>query len=70
MRIEFEQIKIRGQKSMKCADGKKRTRSITITQTLNPFNKNTKGFVKTREEILEELRNQLFKWKNEPIIDY
>jgi hypothetical protein len=70
MLVEFEELKVRGQKSMKCADGKRRTRQVTFTQTINPWNVNKEGNPKTKDEIFEELRKQLFEWKEQPITDF
>ncbi len=46
----------------KTADGKRRQKKFW--QTLNPFNKNSKGLAKTREEILQELQVEAENWKN------
>jgi hypothetical protein len=67
IKINFQELKVYGQKSGKCGCGKRRARSITLYQTLNPFNRNKKGEIKTREEIYEELKVDLESWKKEPI---
>jgi hypothetical protein len=53
---KFEPVQLRVSKSGKCVCGKRVTRSETLEQTINPFNKNAKGEVKTRSEIWEELK--------------
>lgn len=44
--------------------GKKRTRTISDFQTLNPYNKNKNGSPKTAFEIREELRNSILEKAN------
>ncbi len=41
----------------KCA--KKRTRTFSASQTLNPFNKRADGVVKTRDEIAAEVKAEV-----------
>lgn len=67
MRVEFEQVSLWGQKKGKCACGKIRTRSTTIVNTINPYNKNAKGVPKTRKEVEESVKQQLEAWKTKPI---
>lgn len=42
--------------------GKKLKRSATLEQTVNPFNKNGDGTVKTYEQIVAELREEAAAW--------
>jgi hypothetical protein len=42
--------------------GKKMRRSTTFTQTINPFNKNADGVMKTRGEIWKELAAEAESW--------
>ena len=64
-----EEVKLYGSKSGKCSVcGKACTRSQKFSQTLNPFNKNKKGEVKTWQEIKEELRVELNNWRSKPPI--
>ena len=42
--------------------GKKLQRSTTLGQTISPFNKNADGRMKTRYEILAELKEQAKTW--------
>lgn len=37
-------------------------------QTMNPFNKNKRGFPKTREEIMDELVVRKKEWDSQPLI--
>lgn len=41
--------------------GKKRQRTITASQTLNPFNKNKDGEVKSAHEIVRENKTRLIE---------
>jgi hypothetical protein len=68
-RITFDEVKYHAKKRGKCKIcGKHRTRQQTFSQTLNPFNKNTDGSVKTRYQIMEENKKEAAEWKKEPII--
>ena len=62
MRIEFEQIKQRGEKYFKCSCGRKVKRSKIFMQTINPFN-TIHGVAKTRYDINLELEETIKKWK-------
>lgn len=42
--------------------GKKLKRSTTLEQTINPFNKNEDGTVKTHRQILIELESEAEDW--------
>lgn len=65
----FEEVKLYGSKSGKCSVcGKACTRSQKFSQTLNPFNKNEKGEIKTWQEIKEELCGELNEWRSKPPI--
>ena len=66
--INFEEVKINVKKSGKCLCGKYRQRSRSFYQTINPFNKNQEGKIKTREEILVEIKKRAIEWKKEPIM--
>jgi hypothetical protein len=62
--ITFQEVTLRGQKSVKCAGGCGRTlkRQQKFWQTLSPFNKTTAGFVKTAADIRTELESERAKW--------
>jgi len=62
----FQSITVHGTKSGKCICGKRITRSKTFEQTINPFNKNAKGEVKTYAEILTELQQERSVWMGKP----
>lgn len=65
----FEEIKWPASKRVPCAGGcgKKLTRSTTFSQTLNPFNKNSEGAIKTRREIWSELKREADEWVAAPM---
>ena len=66
--ITFNEVAIHGNKAVKCAGGCGRTlrRARKFWQTLSPFNKNSKGEPRGRDEIYEELRNERSAWINAP----
>jgi len=67
--VRFEEVKWRADKSLKCAGGcgKRLKRSITFSQTINPFNKLPDGTVKDRPDIYKELKQEAEAWKTEPV---
>jgi hypothetical protein len=63
----FREIKHQASKNLPCPGcGKKLRRQRTFMQTLNPFNKNADGQVKTELEIVRELNATAAKWETEP----
>lgn len=67
MRYEFEKVQIYAKKSGKCLCGKKRTRSEVLWMTVNPFNTNKDGSVKTREQVRADLEKEHKDWQAKPI---
>lgn len=63
----FEKVGVYAKKSGKCLCGKRRTRSEYIYHTVNPFNKNARGEVKTRIEVREDVQREYQKWLAAPI---
>jgi hypothetical protein len=63
----FEEVSLRGKKTGKCGCGKNRTRQATFTNTINPYNRDADGTIKSRDEVLEDVRKILNEWKSEPI---
>lgn len=64
MRVYFQEVKLHGLKSGKCpVCGKTVTLSKKFFQTLNPFNKNADGTIKSHGDIYKELTVQLSEWK-------
>lgn len=62
--VSFQEITLRGAKSVKCAGNCGRTlkRQRKFWQTLNPFNKNACGQIKGVAEIRVELENERKAW--------
>ena len=60
MKYAFEEIK-RSQKITKICQvcGKKRTRTITESMTINPFNKDKNGNVRTKNEVYDAVDDKL-----------
>ena len=64
--ITFPEVKVKGTKKWTDVTGKKRQKTKTFSQTINPFNKNKDGTQKTRLDILEELYQERDKWVADP----
>lgn len=63
--INFQEIKNKQILSGICkVCNKKRTRTITEEQTINPFNKNADGTIKTRYEVSLSVKENLEKRVN------
>lgn len=63
MRYTFEEVKLTATRSVVGSDGKKRRQQKTFSQTLNPFNLNADGTVKSRADIRRELDAEAGRWK-------
>jgi hypothetical protein len=62
MRINFQEVSITATRKWKTPDGKRRQETKKFYQTINPFNKNPDGSVKTRREIEDELVLRRNEW--------
>ncbi len=50
--MRFEQVTRKRTVRLKCKScGKTRTRTVSVTHTINPFNKNEEGFVRSPQEV-------------------
>ncbi len=66
--INFQEVSIIGEKSGKCQCCKKSCRvKKKFYQTLNPFNRNSDGFVKSRQEIMKEINSERENWMSQPV---
>lgn len=66
--MRFQEVSIAAEKSGKCQHcGKQCKVRKKFYQTLNPFNKNSKGSVKSRREIMDEINNERDKWLELPV---
>lgn len=60
----FEVVKFHGEKNLPCPGcGKRARRRRTFEGTINPWNVNSDGTVKTRREIFLGLQAQAAEWK-------
>lgn len=66
--INFQEVSITAEKQGKCSCCNKSCKiKKKFYQTLNPFNRNSEGSVKTRQEIQEEINSERQKWMKEPV---
>lgn len=61
MRVTFEEVKTWGNRTI-VVDGKKKRQQKTFTQTINPYNRNPDGTVKTYAEVLESVNSERDAW--------
>lgn len=68
MRVNFQEVAIHAEKSVKCAKGcgRRLKRRQKFSQTINPFNKRADGQVKTPHDIRLELNARAEEWKASP----
>lgn len=69
-RLTFDEVKLTNKTTAPCGKcGKKCTRTKEFMQTINPFNTNADGTVKTRSEIMVELQAaaKAYRDRNETI---
>jgi len=67
--IHFEQLQRWTTRSGRCTNCQKhRKRSTRIWATLNPFNVNSRGVPKSREEVIADLDRQLKEWHAKPFV--
>lgn len=62
MRYDFTMVQVKGKRVWKDADGKRREETKVFHQTINPFNRNADGNIKTQEEIIREITIQRDRW--------
>lgn len=65
MRVTFNEIAVKGTRRWVDETGRKRQQTRKFYQTVNPFNKNAEGHVKSRDEIVIEVRAECDAWLNE-----
>lgn len=66
MRYQFEEVSLKVVRRWTDAEGKKRQQTKKFLQTINPFNKNADGSLKTRSQIMVELNAERDAWMQEP----
>lgn len=62
MRITFEEVKAYGKRTI-VVDGKKKRQQKTFTQTVNPFNKNEDGTIKSYSEVQAAVNAERDAWE-------
>lgn len=68
-RYTYEEVSSRGFKSGPCAGcGKPAERSKTFTNTVNPFNRNEDGSVRTRREVFDHVNELRREWESSPVM--
>lgn len=60
--MKFTEISIKGKKSWIDESGKRRQKTKKFSQTINPFNRNDDGTVKTEKQIMSELVKMRNDW--------
>lgn len=69
MKVNFQVVELKFSKSGICpACGKSASRTKRFFQTLNPFNTNADGSIKTVEQIKSELVAKGTDWKIHPVL--
>ncbi len=61
MKITFDVVAVRATRVWR-ENGRRRQATKEFMQTINPFNKNDDGTVKTRQQILIEVNEQRRAW--------
>jgi hypothetical protein len=62
----FQEVTRQQRVTVKCIGcGKDRVRTVTVTHTVNPFNRNDLGEARSAQEVLECVRAELAKRVNE-----
>lgn len=65
--VTYEQVSASTRRNGKCPTCEKHLRrQMTFTETVNPFNKNTDGTVKTWFEVNESVRLKAANWNPDP----
>ena len=66
--VKYEEVKYTKMKTAPCSIcGKKCTRTISASQTINPFNKNPDGTIKSPKEVGQSVSEELKKKLEQPI---
>ena len=64
----YEEVRAYGRKTGHCeVCGKSATRSQVFTNTINPFNRNEDGSVRTRAEVQQRVLALVREWEQGPI---
>ena len=60
--LHFQEMRIKAHRII-FVDGKRKIETKTFTQTLNPYNRNSDGSIKSGKDIARELNNIAAKWE-------
>jgi len=66
MRITFDVVSVKATRVWK-QDGRRRQQTREFMQTINPFNRDEDGNVKTRQQILIEVNAERAAWLAKPL---
>lgn len=66
MKQTFQEVKVKAVKRWVDVNGKKRQQTKTFMQTINPFNRDDEGRIKTYSQISKELSTMADAWMKEP----
>jgi len=68
MIIDFQAVKVVGTRNMQCEGGcgRKTTRQRTFECTINPFNRNADGSVKSASEVRAQAQAKADAWRPHP----
>ncbi len=58
----YEVVTVKNSFQWDDTDGKRRSKTVKFEQSINPFNKNPDGTVKTRQQIWKELAAVSGRW--------
>lgn len=61
VRVNFEEVKLKWNRTI-IIDGKKKKQTKTFCRTVNPFNTNPDGTVKTRAQVAEDNLREARAW--------
>lgn len=62
MKYTYNEVSIKATKRWKDENGKWKSKTKKFYQTLNPFNKNADGSLKSREQIMSEIMAEREEW--------
>jgi len=67
VRTVYEPIRVQAVKTLPCPEcGKRLRRQRTFQNTINPLNRNPDGTVRTRREVVANVRRLADEWKAQP----
>ena len=61
-KMTFQEVKVSATHRWTDENGKKRQKTRSFAQTINPFNRNDDGTVKTYTQIMDEITKERDEW--------